>query len=176
MNDDELGRDMYSRLNLTINELHSIGLIKLDDVDIVSKIISMLPHDKYASIITILHNMEDLSTMTPRLVIGKLVAFEMSWKMGQEEVASLSKSIALTCDEHKKIKGKKQTDTSLSSWSDDEHEEEDDEEDDEGDDQDSTTSSDDEEVIQLIGVKTMLHNMRNKGVAVTIEVIIVDGY
>jgi hypothetical protein len=26
--------------------------------------------------------MEDLSKMTPTLVIGELVAFEMSWKMG----------------------------------------------------------------------------------------------
>ena len=31
MNDDELVHDMYSRLNLIINELHSIGLTKLDD-------------------------------------------------------------------------------------------------------------------------------------------------
>ena len=69
---------MYSRLNLIIKELHSIGLIQLDDVDIVRKIISVLPQKKYASIITILHNMENLSTMTPGIVIGKLVAFEMS--------------------------------------------------------------------------------------------------
>ena len=33
MNDDELVRDMYSHLNLIINELHSIGLTKLDDAD-----------------------------------------------------------------------------------------------------------------------------------------------
>ena len=65
MNDDELVHDMYSRLNLIINMLHSIGLMKLDDVDIMRKIISVLPQKKYASIITILHNMEDLSTMTP---------------------------------------------------------------------------------------------------------------
>ena len=81
MNDDELVHDMYSRLNLIINELHSTGLIKLDDADIVKKIISVLPQKKYASIITILHNMEELSTMTPAIVIGKIVAFEMSRKM-----------------------------------------------------------------------------------------------
>ena len=82
MNDDELVRDMYSRLNLIINELHSIGLIKLDNADIMRKIISVLPQKKYASIITILHNIEDLSNMTPGIAIGKLVAFEMSCKMG----------------------------------------------------------------------------------------------
>ena len=43
MNNDELIRDMYSRLNLIINELHSIGLMKLNDADIMRKIISVLP-------------------------------------------------------------------------------------------------------------------------------------
>ena len=80
MNDDELVRVIYSRLNLIINELQSIGLTKLfiKMEDIVMKIISVLPQKKYASIITILHNMKDLSTMTPTIVIGKIVAFEMS--------------------------------------------------------------------------------------------------
>ena len=63
MNDDELVRDMFSCLNLIIHELHSIVLTKLEDVDIMRKIISMLPQKKYASIITILHNMEDLNNM-----------------------------------------------------------------------------------------------------------------
>ena len=65
INDDELVRDMYSRLNLIINELHLIGLMKLDDADIMRKIICMLPQKKYASIITILHNMEDLKHYDP---------------------------------------------------------------------------------------------------------------
>ena len=45
--------------------------------------------------------------MTPATVIGKLVAYEMSCKMGQEEASSSRKDHALTCDERKKIKGKK---------------------------------------------------------------------
>ena len=63
MNENELVKDMYSRLNLIVNELHSIILTKLDDADIMRKIISVLPQKKYASIITILHNMEDLNNM-----------------------------------------------------------------------------------------------------------------
>jgi hypothetical protein len=35
------------------------------------------------SIITILHNMEDLSQMTSTIVIGKIAAFEIPRKMGQ---------------------------------------------------------------------------------------------
>ena len=152
MNDDELVRDMYSRLNLIINELHSIGLTKLDDADIVRKIISVLPQNKYASIITILHNMENLSTMTPGIVIGKIVAFEMSCKMGQDEASSSSKGKALACSEKKKMKGKKvETSSSSSSSSEDEDEDDDDEEEESSDDQSSSSTSDlDEESIKLI--------------------------
>jgi hypothetical protein len=78
MNDNELVRDMYSRLNLIINKLNSIGINKLGDVNIVRNIIFLLPQQRYGSIISILHNMEDLSTMTPTIVIGKIAAFEIS--------------------------------------------------------------------------------------------------
>ena len=105
MNDDEFVRDMYSCLNLIINEIHSIELTKLDDADIVRKIISVLPQKKYASIITILHYMENLSTMTPGIVIGKIVAFEMSCKMGQGEASSSSKGKSLACSEKKEDEG-----------------------------------------------------------------------
>jgi hypothetical protein len=92
---------MYSRLNLIINELNSIGINKLGDADIVTKIISLLPQQRYGSIITILHNMEDLSTMTPTTVIGKIVAFEMSRKMCRGEEATSSRPYAFACDERK---------------------------------------------------------------------------
>jgi hypothetical protein len=78
MKENELIRDMYSCLNLIINELNSIGINKLGDADIVRKIISLLPQQKYGSIITILHNMEDFSQMNPTIVIRKIAAFEMS--------------------------------------------------------------------------------------------------
>jgi hypothetical protein len=42
MKDNELIRDMYSRPNLIINELNSIGINKLGDTDIMRKIISLL--------------------------------------------------------------------------------------------------------------------------------------
>jgi hypothetical protein len=82
---NELVRDMYSRLNLIISELNSIGINRLGDADIVRKIISLLPQQRYGSIITILHNMEDLSTMTPTIVIGKITTFEMAQKMCRGE-------------------------------------------------------------------------------------------
>jgi hypothetical protein len=77
MKDNELVKYMYSQLNIIINEFNSIGINKLDDADIVRKIISLLPQQIYGGIITILHNMEDLSTMTSTILIGKIAAFEM---------------------------------------------------------------------------------------------------
>jgi hypothetical protein len=138
--DNELVRDMYSHLNLIINLLNTIGINKLDDVDIMSKIISLLPQQRYGSIITILHNMEDLSTMTPTIVIGKIAAFEMSQKMCRGEEPTSSRPYAFACDERK---GKNKAPTPSSSG-----EEEKEEESDDGDvNQPSTSSSEDEEII-----------------------------
>jgi hypothetical protein len=47
LKDNELVRDMYSRLNLIINELNSIGINKLGDADIMRKIIFLLPQQRY---------------------------------------------------------------------------------------------------------------------------------
>jgi hypothetical protein len=139
MKDNELVKYMYSRLNLIINELNSIEINKLGDANIVRKIISLLPQQRYGSIITILHNMDDLSTMAPTILIGKIASFEMSQKMGQEEPTS-SRPYTFACDENK---GKKKAPTPSSSGEEEEEEECDDDE----NDQPSTSSSEDEETI-----------------------------
>jgi hypothetical protein len=139
---------------------------KLGDADIVRKIISLLPQRKYGSIITILHNLEDLNKMTPTLVIGKIVAFEMSRKMGQEEEPISSRPYAFECDEHKTMKDKKK-DPSLSSLSEEEEEGDDDGDDDDDDDDDeaSTSSSEDEETVRRVGkVMRMIHKISLMGV------------
>jgi hypothetical protein len=143
MKDNELVRGMYSRLNLIINELNSIGINKLGDADIVRKIIFLLPQQRYGSIITILHNREDLSTMTPTIVIEKIAASKMSRKMGRQEEPTSSRPYAFACDERK---GKKKAPTPSSS-----SEEEEEESDDDEDNQPSTSSSEDKETIRRVG-------------------------
>jgi hypothetical protein len=156
MKDNELVRNMYSRLNLIINELKSIGINKLGDADIVRKIISLLPQQRYGSITTILHNMEDLSQMTPTIVIGKIAAFEMSRKMGRQEEPTSSRPYASACDE--KSKGKKKAPAPCSSSDDDE------------DNQPSTSSSEDEETIRRVGkVIEMIREINLKGVPLQVE-------
>jgi hypothetical protein len=161
MKDNELGRDMYSRSNLIINELNSIGINKLGDADIVRKIISLLPQQRYGSIITILHNMEDLSTMTPTIVIGKIVVFEMSRKMCRGEEPTSLRPYAFACDEKK---GKKKAPTPSSSS------EEEEESDDGEDNQPSISSSKDEEIIRHIGkVMGMIHKINLMDVPLQVE-------
>jgi hypothetical protein len=84
--------------------------------------------------------MEDLSTMTPTIVIRKIVAFEMSRKMGRQEEPTSSRPYAFVFDERK---GKKKSPTPSSSSEEEEEEESDDDE----DNQPSTSSSEDEETI-----------------------------
>jgi hypothetical protein len=161
--DNELVRDMYSRLNIIINELNSIGINKLGDADIVRKIISLLPQQRYGSIITILHNMEDLSTITSTIVIGKITAFEMSRKMCQGEEPTSSKPYAFACDERK---GKKKAPTPSSSSEEEEEEESDDEE----DNQPSTSYSEDEETIRRVEkVMWMIRKINLMGVPLQVE-------
>jgi hypothetical protein len=163
MKENELVRDMYSRLNLIINELNSIGINKLGDADIVRKIISLLPQQRYRSIITILHNMEDLNTMTPTIVIGKIATSEMSRKMCQLEEPTSSRPYDFECDERK---GKKKAPAPSSSS----EEEEEEESDDEGDNQPSTSSSEDEETIRRVGkVMGMIHKINLMGVPLQVE-------
>jgi hypothetical protein len=103
--------------------------------------------------------------MTPTLLIGKIVAFEMSRNMGQEEPTS-SMPYAFTCDEHKKMKGKEKVESSSSSSEGEEHEEDDDDEDnDEEDDQPFTSSSEDEEMVRHVGkVMGMIRKINLMGV------------
>jgi hypothetical protein len=163
MKDNELVRDMYSRLILIINELDSISINSLGDADIVRKIISLVPQQKCGTIITILHNIEDLSQMTPTIVIGKIAAFEMSRKMGRQEEPTSSRPYSFACDERT---GKKKAPTPSSSSGEEEEEESDDEE----DNQPSTSSFEDEETTRHVGkVMGMIHKFNLMGVPLQIE-------
>ena len=108
--------------------------------------------------------------MTLAIVIGKIVAFEMSRKMGQEEASSSSKGKALACSEKKKMKGK-EVETSSSSSEDEEEDEDDDDEESSDDDQSSSSTSDlDEESIKLINkVEKMIQRLNVKGVPIQIQ-------
>jgi hypothetical protein len=158
MKENELVRDMYSHLNLIINEINSIDITKLDDADIMRKIISLLPQQRYGSIITILHNMEHLSTMTPTIVIGKNRSFWDVMKNVLGRGAHFFKTICF-CVWWKKREKQGSHSKSLK-W-----EEEEEESDDDEDNQPSTSSSEEEEIIWRVGkVMGMIHKINLTGV------------
>jgi hypothetical protein len=102
--------------------------------------------------------------MTLTIVIGKIVAFEMSRKMGQEEKPASSKPYAFACDEHKKMKSKKKAPSSS------EEEEEEEEDDDDEYDQTSTSSLENEEIVRRIGkVMGMIRKINLMGVPLQVE-------
>ena len=111
--------------------------------------------------------------MTSANVIGKIVAFEMSCKMGQEEASSSSKGKALTCSEKNKMKGKQvETSSSSSSLSEDEEEDEDDDDLSDVDQSSSTTFDLNEESIKLINKVEKIQKLNVKGVPIQIQDLI----
>jgi hypothetical protein len=81
---NELANEMYSHLNVIVNELNEIGLTKLSDEDISRKIIQVLPKDRYSAIVTYFHLFENLRKMKPTQVLSKIIAHELSMKIDKE--------------------------------------------------------------------------------------------
>ena len=64
----ESANEMYSSLNVLIEEVNGLGLTQMQPSDVVRKILSVLPIDKYGHIVTVLHQ-GDLSTATPTQIL-----------------------------------------------------------------------------------------------------------
>jgi hypothetical protein len=67
---------MYSRLNVLIEEVNGLRLTQMQPSDVVRKILSVFPIDKYGHIVMVLHQ-GDLFTATPTQILGKINAHEM---------------------------------------------------------------------------------------------------
>jgi hypothetical protein len=87
--------DMYSRLNILVEEVNGLGLTQISQPDVVRKILSVLLIDKYGHIVTVLHQM-DLSVTTPTQILGKINAHEMYMHINdKDESSSKRKDLAL---------------------------------------------------------------------------------
>jgi hypothetical protein len=73
---NENANDMYSWLNILVEEVNGLGLTQISQPDVVRKILSVLSIEKYCHIVIMLHQM-DLSTTTPTQILGKISAHEM---------------------------------------------------------------------------------------------------
>jgi hypothetical protein len=73
---NENANDMYSWLNILVEEVNGLGHTQISQPDVVRKILSVLPIEKYGHIVTVLYQM-DLSINTPTQILGKINAHEM---------------------------------------------------------------------------------------------------
>jgi hypothetical protein len=101
----ESANDMYTRLNVLVEDLNALGLIQMSQSDVARRILSVLPIEKYGHIVTVLYQ-SDLSTATPTQVLGKINAHEMYMHITPEEGSSSSKkkNLAFKASHDKKKK------------------------------------------------------------------------
>jgi len=100
----ENANEMYSRLNVIVEELNGLGLNQMSAVDVARKILCVLPIKKYGHIVTVLHQ-GDLSTTTPTSILGKINAHEMYMLMKpQDDSSSAKKDLALKASHKGKAK------------------------------------------------------------------------
>jgi hypothetical protein len=86
----ECANEMYSRLNVLVEEVNGLGLTQMSPSDVVRKILSVLPIDKYGHIVTVLHQ-GDLSTATPTQILGKINAHKMYMHITPQDGSSSTK-------------------------------------------------------------------------------------
>jgi hypothetical protein len=103
----ESANDMYTRLNVLIEDLNALELTQMSPSDVARRILSVLPVEKYGHIITVLHQ-SDLSTATPTQVLEKINVHEMYMHITPEEGSSSSKKDLAFKSSHDKKKKKSQ--------------------------------------------------------------------
>ena len=74
--DHENAETMYSRLNILVNEINSLDVKKIYDLELIRKILHSLRRPEYDLVITILYEKE-INTLTPNQVLNKVIAHEL---------------------------------------------------------------------------------------------------
>jgi hypothetical protein len=103
----ESANDMYTRLNILVEDLNALELTQMSPSDVARRILSVLSVEKYGHIVTVLHQ-SDLSTATPTQVLGKINAHEVYMHITLEEGSSSSKKDLAFKASHDKKKKKSQ--------------------------------------------------------------------
>jgi hypothetical protein len=111
---NENANDMYSRLNILVEEVNGLGLTQISQPDVVRKILNVLAIDKYGHIVTVLNQM-DLSVATSTQILGKINAHEMYMHTNDKDGSSSKrKDLALKANQEKKGKAKVQIEEEFS--------------------------------------------------------------
>ena len=94
---------MYSRLNTLVNEINSLGVKQIEDLELIRKILHSLRRPEYDLVTTILYEKE-LSTMTPNEVLNKVIAHEIRNDIKPRAPPSSPTHSALTSNQEKLLR------------------------------------------------------------------------
>ena len=101
--DHENAESMYSRLNTLVNEINSLEVKKIDDLELIRKIFHSLRRPNYDLVTTILYEKE-LTTMTPNGVLNKVTAHELRNDIKPRAPPSSPTHSALTSKQERLLK------------------------------------------------------------------------
>ena len=101
--DDENAESMYSRLNIFVNEINSLDVKKIDDLELIRKILHSLRRPDYNLVITIFYE-KKINTLTPNQVLNKVIAHELRHDIKPRAPPSSPTHSALACKQIKKLK------------------------------------------------------------------------
>ena len=86
-----------------MNEINSLGVKKIDDTELIRKILYLLQRPEYDLVITVLYEKE-LDTLTPNQVLNKVIAHELCHDIKPRAPPSSPTHSALACKQVKKLK------------------------------------------------------------------------
>ena len=94
--DHENVETMYSRLNILMNEINSLDVKKIDNLELIRKILHSLWRSEYDLVITILYEKE-INTLTPNQVLNKVIVHELRHDIKPRAPPSSPTHSALAC-------------------------------------------------------------------------------
>jgi hypothetical protein len=101
--DNEDASSLYSRLNLLVNEVNSLDVKKIEELELICKILHSLRRPDYDLVTTILYEKE-LKTTTPNQVLNKVIAHELRNGIKPREPPSSPTHSALASKQAKMLK------------------------------------------------------------------------
>ena len=101
--DHENTETMYSRLNVLVNEINSLGVKQIQEPELIRKMLHSLRRPDYDLVTTILYEKE-LTTMTPNEVVNKVTAHELRNDIKPRAPPSSPTHSALTSKEERLLK------------------------------------------------------------------------
>ena len=94
---------MYPRLNTLVNEINSLRVKQIEDLELIRKILHSLRRPDYDLVTTILYEKE-LDTMIPNQVLNKVIAHELHNDIKAKAPSSSPTHSALACKHLKNLK------------------------------------------------------------------------